>query len=362
MVMKKEAASWNLIGKKTISGWRILSPIGWDSGSEARPIHVSSDGGNSSVPYIVEKDGKKAFLKAIDLTSLLESPNIMKEMIKITEAHKFETEILEICKKAKMNKIVISIDSGQIDVGPNLQDKVPYLIFELAEGDVRKQIKLKSDSHKLSWWLRAMHHATTGLSQLHTNGIAHQDLKPSNVLNFYDDTFKISDLGRSVNKFKVGPYDDDKFSGDWRYVPPEIAYNYINPDSNERRLSTDIYLLGSLIFYFVTGIGATQLLIDELPFELRPATYNGGKWSVGYTSILPTLQTKFTEMLNEIEKKISHPAVKPSLVKAAYELANPNPDFRGHPLTRRNSSNKYSLERYISLFDILSKKAQIRLT
>ena len=258
-----------------------------------------------------------------------------------------------------MDKVVVAIESGQLKVGPNLQDTAPFLIFGLADGDVRRRIQKKSGEHRLAWWLRAMHHAAIGLAQLHARRITHQDLKPSNVLSFDEERFKISDLGRCACEDDNGPFDGMLFAGDWSYAPPEIAYEHIDQDAFRRRLSCDLYMLGSLIFFFVNGFGTTQLLMDRMPLDQRPLVFRGG-WTAEYDAILPTLQASFTEMLHALEKELGDGNISTALVKAARELANPDPRLRGHPTFRKRDGNRYSLERYISLFDRLAKLAAIQ--
>ena len=54
---------------------------------------------------------------------------------------------------------------------------MPYIILELADGDVRH--RLRKVDRQTAWALRALHHTATGLMQLHSQRIAHQDLRPS---------------------------------------------------------------------------------------------------------------------------------------------------------------------------------------
>ncbi|MFV1491227.1 protein kinase [Phaeobacter sp. JH18-32] len=359
MNIEQKAGAWRLLGSTLESGWKIVEPVGWDPNSGQVMDHYNGTGGNFSVPYIVEKEGKRAFLKAIDLTNAMNAVDVMAELQAISAAHTFETAILKVCEGARMDKVVVAMESGQLRVGPNLQDTAPYLIFELADGDVRRRIQKRSGEVRLAWWLKAMHHAAIGLSQLHSKKITHQDLKPSNVLSFEDDaTFKVSDLGRCTSEDNNGPYDSMAFAGDWAYAPPEILYGHINPDAFQRRLACDLYLLGSLIFFFAMGFGSTQLLADKLSEAHRPMVFRG-MWSEGFGKILPILQTHFTEIIGELEAELVNNDICNELLKAASELSNPDPSLRGHPQSIA-SGDRYSLERYISLFDRLSKLASIQ--
>lgn len=358
MGLEMSAGAWRLLGMELDSGWKIVEPIGWDPATGRNTDHYNGTGGNFSVPYIVEKDGRRAFLKAIDLSSALGAVNVLQKLHEITSAHNFEARLLEICGNDRMDRVVVALESGQISVGPNLQDAAPYLIFELADGDVRRRIQKVSADGRLAWWLRAMHHTAVGLSQLHSRGIAHQDLKPSNVLSFgQKDDFRVADLGRSVCHDTTGPHDELIFSGDWGYAPPEILYGHVIPDFYRRRIGCDLYMLGSMIFFYATGFGCTQQIFDRLENSQRPIALRG-TWKGEYETALPMLQTCFTELLADLEQVLPVDFAT-DLIKAASELCNPDPNLRGHPLERMKVGNQFSLVRYVTLFDLLAKRAEI---
>lgn len=353
------AGAWRLEGTVLKSGWKVLAAVGWDPATgQAKEIY-SGTGGNFSKAYRVEKNGKQAFLKAIDLTRPLQEEDVMGALHRVTSEHQFEVSILNLCSGAKMDRIVVALDSGVERLGTNFRDIVPYLVFELAEGDVRRQLKAVDTFLKRSWWLRALHHTAVGLNQLHGRRITHQDLKPSNILSFgSSEGFKLGDLGRSTCEDQPGPYDKLDFPGDRSYAPPEILYSNINPDAFQRRLSCDCYMLGSMIFFFGLGLGATHLFMDRIPPENRPFLFGGG-WDGTYGPLLPFLQTVFTDMLVELRMSLGDDRVSTSLVQFAGELCNPDPTMRGHPLTRATPGNRYSLERYVSAFDLLAKQSAI---
>ena len=141
MSVEHLAGAWRLLGVTLASGWKIIEPVGWNPATGQRTDHYNGTGGNFSVAYVVERDRRRAFLKAIDLTTALQSPNVLEELHQITSAHSFEARILKICEGERMDRVVVALESGQVSVGPNLQDKAPYLIFELADGDVRRRVQ-----------------------------------------------------------------------------------------------------------------------------------------------------------------------------------------------------------------------------
>jgi len=136
----------------------------------------------------------------------------------------------------------------------------------MADGDIRKRMHFV-DELDVVWSLKSLHSIAVGLKQLHGIEVSHQDLKPSNILVFREES-KIGDMGRSVSRRLPSPYDNLQFSGDKNYAPPEILYGFQEPDWFKRTYSTDCYLLGSLIVFYFTGISMTALLRLKIPDNL----------------------------------------------------------------------------------------------
>jgi eukaryotic-like serine/threonine-protein kinase len=119
-----------LLGKVLAGGWTVV---------EAIPKNPCSSGGKFSDGYIVESEaGSRAYLKAMDLT-LSSGSNDPAGMIHfLTESFLFERNLVEGCRDKKLDRVVTAITSGQVGENPN--ELVFYLIFELAESDVRSRI------------------------------------------------------------------------------------------------------------------------------------------------------------------------------------------------------------------------------
>lgn len=122
-----------LAGMDLPGGWKVKEII-----KKSR----NATGGFFSQPYIVEnKNGKKAFLKAIDYHHAFDKPDVAKEIQYIIESFNYERRILEICKDKKLSKVVKAIDDGSLRIDPENQfTVVQYIIFELADGDIRRHI------------------------------------------------------------------------------------------------------------------------------------------------------------------------------------------------------------------------------
>lgn len=134
-------------------------------------------GGHFSVGYFVTKPtGEQGFLKALDFSSAMKSPDPAREIQALTEAFNYERDILQKCRDKRLNRVVYAIDSGKTTVnGFGNFGVVQYLIFERADGDVRRHLD-QLQKFDLVWILRALHHIATGLKQLHGQGVAHQKI------------------------------------------------------------------------------------------------------------------------------------------------------------------------------------------
>lgn len=98
---------------------------------------------------------------------------------------------------------------------------LPFIMFELADGDVRKVIA-KASQIDDAWRFNVLHDVAVGLQQLHSKKIAHQDLKPSNVLLFDAEKrgAKIGDLGRASIMGTGASHDQMTIAGAKSYAPP----------------------------------------------------------------------------------------------------------------------------------------------
>jgi len=326
-------------------GWKVI-----------RRIQKSSkdSGGLFSVSYIVENaDGQQGFLKALDYSRAFASPDPARVLQALTESYNFERDLLHACRDHHMDKVVIAITDGSIPVGDSTNPSVvQYIIFELAQGNVRSQVR-EDQTFDLAWSLRALHHIAIGISQLHGKGIAHQDLKPSNVLVFNKLISKLGDLGRAALRGQTPPHERYTIPGDHTYAPVELLYGYINPDWYARRMGADAYLMGSMVVFFFTGVGATVLTQKHLPDQFKWTV-----WTGSYEEVLPYIRNAFELALEEFGN-IVHPDLRIDLIQVVRELCEPNPALRGHPKDRSVSASQYSMERYITKFDVLASRAQL---
>ncbi len=349
-----------LKGLKTTDGWTIGEKIARVDGGT---------GGHFSVGYqAIHEDGRLGFFKALDFTSALTQRDPVTALETLTRSFNFERKVLELCGDAKMSRVVRALSDGHIEVEGLPLGKVFYLIFELADGDVRKQISL-TNRLTPSWCLAALHHIAIGLQQLHSKGIAHQDLKPSNVLVFNDgNNSKIADLGRAHCSAHEAPHDGLQIPGAKSYAPPEQIYGFSLQNAAAGRRAGDIYLLGSMLHFLFSGTPITPVVLSNLREEHRPITMgNQSGWTGSFEDALPYILDAwgravrdFRECLkSQLTQKESQQTID-TLTQNLEMLTYPDPLKRGHPLEgKKGDYASYSLQRFISGFALLSKREEL---
>ena len=337
----------SLDGKDLGNGWKVTEKI------TKGPF---STGGRFSVGYKVEKDGKVAYLKALDFSAASKAKDPARELQAMTEAYNFERDLLDKCKINKLSRVITPLLDGSLTVqGFGDFSLVHYLIFEMASGDIRKIIN-DFKTFDLHWCLQSLHNVAVGLQQLHMNGIAHQDVKPSNVLVMADKQSKIGDLGRASDQQKSSANDGFRVPGDTGYAPIDLYYKDSGIEGFDKRFLADMYLLGSLFFFHFTGVSATHLLRAKL---------NGVRLAnTAFKVDLPHLQHAFEEAMTDLRCQVSAHAsdFTDEIFVMVRELCDPDPSKRGDPKWSGSVVPRYDLQRYISRLDLMCKKIERHIT
>jgi serine/threonine protein kinase len=337
----------NLVGR-TVNGWNVLSKLS----------KADSTGGNFSSGYIVRHDdGTEAFMKAINIGYALSIMGgsgrpMIDIMNDISSTFRYERDLLDFCGKNRMDHIVVAIDSGEF-TDPSDPYFVPYLVFELCKsGDLRRHEKMKDPG--LAWRFKIFHGVCVGMAQLHGRNLAHQDLKPSNVLVFAEAHSKIADLGRSTLKGPDARFAQPHHMGDLGYCPIELQYGHYEADWDARRKGADLYMLGG-IFAFL----AANIHIFGLVFEKMPEVYRPRKWKGSFSAALPVIRNATHDAIEEVKGAVPT-ALQPDVGDLLSWLCEPEPTKRGHPKTiSQQLGDRFSLERIISFADNMARKARL---
>lgn len=339
-------AAHNLLGLTLKTGWVVKEKITKSS---------TSTGSFFSVCYKVEKDGEICFLKAFDFAKFFQVSEPNKEVVDIMgdmiKAFQYERDLSYHCKKFHVTKVAFVKEAGQEVISGFSISIVPYLIFDLADGDVRSRLEY-SGKLDFAWKLKSLHDVAVGLKQLHAIEVSHQDLKPSNILIFNSES-KLGDLGRSICRNIESPYDKINFAGDLNYAPPEIMYGYFDNDWHRRVFATDCYLLGSMVVFYFSGISMSALLLKHVPENFRWEIWRGS-----FNEIKPYLAYAFVKAISEFKESIDHPFFKNEISQVVEYLCFPFPEKRGHPRTIEIRGSNFNLERFVTKFDLLKLKAE----
>ena len=330
-----------LVGK-TIGRWIVL---------EKRKKIEGDDSGFWSTCYTVKDDtGQVAFLKAYNYTYAFGKKGASADILKfMTENFTYERDLLQFCGEMKMRRVVTAIDSGEYREEAEIFP-VPYLVFEIAQGSLKTHKAMTNPD--LVWKLKTFHGALIGLWQLHRRKIAHQDIKPSNILIFGEAFSKLSDLGSATQLNNESKHwTNPTHCGDLRYAPVELLYKYFSPDWDTRRFGADLFMLGGILTFMVTGSNFLSLLHAKLPENQKHDRFGGT-----FEQAKPFLLKAYKETLDEIISLIPT-SIRNELIQVIAQLCHPIPELRGNPPRFDSNQQRYSLERYISIVDRLSKKA-----
>lgn len=351
MLLKSEQAAQMLTGKTLEGGWLVGNKL----------EHLDGDkGGVYSCCYEVRNGNRIGFLKAFDYSGaekVGEDP--VAYMKNLLTAFSLERGILEVCTKANCKNVVALLAHGGISVEEAKKyPKVEYLILEYAEkGDIKDV--LKENNKKMEWKLRSLHQLCKGLNQIHKLQIAHQDIKPQNIVvhNIANcDVTKLSDFGSATpiqaKKDDLPKHLQEVLVGTWAYAPPEVLYGETVDDSVIRRIGCDLYLLGSMIVYYFTNANMTALIREKISPDLswtnRVGTYGR------FNEIKPHLIHAFENALQELEADIDDKDVAEKVVLMVRYLCNPDPLKRGHKKNFEELGPSQDLSRFVTMLDVLA--------
>lgn len=354
MAVVKPKAAFLLKGMTLKDGWYV---------KKRHKKKAYQTGGIYSCCYdVVNENGVKGFLKAFDYSDAGKSSNISpSEIIRnITNSYQYELKLLTKCSENGLNNVVRILGDGAVEVEENIKyPAVEYIILEKAEeGDVRKVLKKNGSS--TAWKLRSLHQITKSISQLHRIYIAHQDIKPSNVVTFSNKKTKLTDMGSAVSdvpiQSEIPKYLEEDYCGSYEYSPPELLYGYKIDDFALRRMACDLYLLGNMVVFYFTDVSMNYLLKSNLDRSLwwqKPNNY--GK----YDFIKPYLIEAFEKSMEDLRASIEEEDLEIALEEIVRFLCHPDPLNRGHIKNLKQKFGRLGLIRFVTKLNVLAKKYEL---
>ena len=332
-----------LVGVTLAQRWELL-----------RLLHASPppSGGNFGVGYVAldRQDGIECFVKIIDFRSNLGDIGQLALMLQVA---KFEVDMHQYC--VRMSKVVRMLGHGQLFFRKpdGTEYSFLYLVLELGEGDIKSHVDYLPE-RSCYWKLWVLRDVALAIRQIELGQLAHNDVKPSNVIRFGSagskHNNKLGDIGRAVTKAGGGPYDGLLWAGDPRHKPIETLYGWKESEWMNRHTAADAYMLGNMIAFLFVGASMTERIVSSLPPNLRPGTYAGS-----YCQVLDVIRHVWTTVVQDQVAPTFPAELRSELTQLLLQLTDPDPLVRGDPSARR--AGVLGLDRIHSRLERMAQRA-----
>lgn len=337
-----------LVGVTIAGRWQI---------DEKFHVGKQESGGNFGVGYKATdlQNGVARFVKVVDFRSRLRDMTQLRQLLEMAE---FEVIMHKAC--IRMSKVVRMVGHGQLAFQTPASPE-PYnylcLILERGDGDIKSHVDFRPDRSP-SWKLWVLREVALAIVQMERAQLAHNDIKPSNVIRFPSNgtahNIKLGDVGRTVTKSGTGPFDGMAWAGDPRHMPPEALYGWEEPEWQNRRTAADAYMLGNLICFLFSGASLTERVTNSLPPNYR---HGAGGYVGPYRELLDTIRHVRNRVLEDLVIPSFPDGVRQELGDIVRCLTEPDPQIRGEPNARR--AGTVGIDRIQSRLERLAHRAQI---
>lgn len=334
-----EGPAERLVGLVLNRRWLVTERLARDIGDTGQS--------RSSCYYAVSLETRQpAFVKAFDFRQDDHSGDTERLERNVRE-YNHERKILEYCND--LTRVTQIYDSGTVMMD---DQAVHFIVCEFARRSFRNLQPPGDEAIPAHERLYALRKIASAIVQLHTAGVAHQDVKPSNAVCFDNQAIKITDLGSSsCLHLPPPPHDEDPVVGQPNYAPYELLYPSAGTTTwHRRRFGCDTYLLGNLIFTAFVGASMTIAVLHALDEKLRP-----NQCACTYEEVLPDLVAAHFEVVPEFLRVTVPEIVAPDLIRLVLALTHPDPNKRGLSPNGR----QFDLHRSVGTLNTLAYRAEL---
>jgi serine/threonine protein kinase len=201
--------------------------------------------GRWKVVSTISAGGQGDVYRVTDATGQLTGEWALKRLRRKDRVARFRQEV-EILKRLRHDNIVAIVDAQIVEDGA---DEASFLVMPIAvHGDLSDRIEIYTGH--VDSIVAVAKQIAEGLAHAHAAKIIHRDIKPGNIL-FPEVGHKlwVADFGLSLDQTAERNSPDGEVVGPRFFIAPELdeggAVN-VTP-------AADIYSLGQLIFYMLTG-------------------------------------------------------------------------------------------------------------
>lgn len=336
-------AAERLIDLTLLDVWKVQERIRHDDGL--------SGSSRSACYRAVSPKGDFAFVKAFDFRrqELGGDTDALEQMVR---EYNYERNVHYFCNERGVSRVTRIYGAGKVLVDG---EAVHFLVCEWANKCLREHQPPGDDRVSASVRFTAMRDAAAALAQLHQAGVAHQDIKPSNAMCADIGFVKLTDLGSSSCEIiNAPPHDLNYLVGQPSYAPYELLYEHPHTTWRRRRFGCDLFLLGNLCFTSFVGGSLSCAALHSIPSQFRHTNFAGD-----YAEVIPHLIEAHEFIIpHMLTDKVPEPLLD-ELAHLLFCLCHPDPLRRGHSKNIQLNGNQFGLERFITKFNILAKKAKL---
>lgn len=200
----------------------------------------------------------------------------------------FTREAKIIAQLASNPHILTLYDLGSTDTG------MPFIVAERLRGRTLKTLIREEPSQSRSWVLEVGVQVAIALVDVHSRGVVHGDLKPSNI--FVVETFAIPLLAKvidfGVSRSPLHSTSRMQTAGTPAYISPEVAAGHLVS------AASDIYSLGITLFELATGshpypsVSSAEAVISSQTAKVALEPLNESRFPPAFQQLITEMTEK----------------------------------------------------------------------